>query len=51
MPLFAATGALSDITAHQAELTAGQTWLPGLTGPATVDGKLYAAPSSRATAP
>jgi N,N'-diacetylchitobiose transport system substrate-binding protein len=44
VPLFAATGALSDITAHQAELTAGQTWLPGLTGPATVDGKLYAAP-------
>jgi len=44
VPLFAATGALSDITAHQAELSGGQTWLPGLVGPATVDGKVYAAP-------
>ena len=44
VPLFAATGALSDITGSRAELSAGQTWLPGLVGPATVDGKLYAAP-------
>jgi N,N'-diacetylchitobiose transport system substrate-binding protein len=44
VPLFAASGGLSDITAHRAELTAGQDWLPGLVGPATVDGKLYAAP-------
>jgi N,N'-diacetylchitobiose transport system substrate-binding protein len=44
VPLFAATGGLSDITSHRAELSAGQTWLPGLVGPATVDGKLYAAP-------
>lgn len=44
VPLFAATGALSDITAHKAELAGGQSWLPGLLGPATVDGKVYAAP-------
>ena len=44
VPLFAATGALSDITAHRAQLAGGQSWLPGLVGPATVDGKLYAAP-------
>jgi N,N'-diacetylchitobiose transport system substrate-binding protein len=44
VPLFAANGALTDLTAHQDELAAGQTWLPGLAGPATVDGTLYAAP-------
>jgi N,N'-diacetylchitobiose transport system substrate-binding protein len=44
VPLFAATGALSDITGQQAGMSAGQTWLPGLVGPATVGGKLYAAP-------
>ncbi|TDU02276.1 carbohydrate ABC transporter substrate-binding protein (CUT1 family) [Streptomyces sp. 846.5] len=44
VPLFAANGALSDITAHRADLSAGQTWLSGLADPATVDGKLYAAP-------
>jgi len=44
VPLFAANGGLSDITAHRADLSAGQDWLPGLVGPATVDGKLYAAP-------
>ncbi|QMU70469.1 extracellular solute-binding protein [Streptacidiphilus sp. P02-A3a] len=44
VPLFAATGALSDITADQASLSAGQSWLPGLLGPATVEGKVYAAP-------
>lgn len=44
VPLFAATGALSDITAHEADLDGGQSWLPGLVGPATVDGKVYAAP-------
>jgi N,N'-diacetylchitobiose transport system substrate-binding protein len=44
VPLFAATGALSDITAHESGLDGGQTWLPGLVGPATVDGKVYAAP-------
>lgn len=42
--LFAASGGLADITAHRQELSGGQTWLPGLVGPATVDGKLYAAP-------
>ena len=44
VPLYAATGALADITAHQAALSRGQHWLPGLVGPATVAGKLYAAP-------
>jgi N,N'-diacetylchitobiose transport system substrate-binding protein len=44
VPLFAANGALTDLTARRDELAAGQTWLPGLAGPATVDGKVYAAP-------
>jgi N,N'-diacetylchitobiose transport system substrate-binding protein len=44
VPLYAATGALADITAHQKQLSRGQQWLPGLVGPATVGGKLYAAP-------
>jgi N,N'-diacetylchitobiose transport system substrate-binding protein len=44
VPLFAANGALTDLTDHQADLSAGQSWLPGLAGPATVDGKIYAAP-------
>jgi N,N'-diacetylchitobiose transport system substrate-binding protein len=44
VPLFAASGGLADITAHKADLSGGQDWLPGLVGPATVDGKLYAAP-------
>jgi N,N'-diacetylchitobiose transport system substrate-binding protein len=42
--LFAANGALTDLSGHRDELAAGQTWLPGLAGPATVDGKIYAAP-------
>ncbi|EWM10774.1 sugar transporter sugar-binding protein [Kutzneria sp. 744] len=44
VPLFAANGALADLTDHKAELAAGQDWLPGLSGPATVDGRIYAAP-------
>lgn len=44
VPLFAANGALADLTDHKADLAAGQSWLPGLAGPATVDGKIYAAP-------
>ncbi|PYC88516.1 ABC transporter substrate-binding protein [Streptomyces tateyamensis] len=44
VPLFAANGGLADLTADRADLTAGQQWLPGLVDPATVDGKLYAAP-------
>jgi len=44
VPLFAATGALSDITSDEPSLSAGQAWLPGLVGPATVEGKVYAAP-------
>ncbi|MCU1576721.1 MAG: extracellular solute-binding protein family 1 [Leifsonia sp.] len=44
VPLFAATGALADITSSKKSLSGGQTWLTGLEGPATVNGKLYAAP-------
>jgi len=44
VPLFAANGALADLSDHKADLAAGQSWLPGLAGPATVDGKIYAAP-------
>jgi N,N'-diacetylchitobiose transport system substrate-binding protein len=44
VPLFAATGALADLTADQSPLEQGQSWLPGLAGPATVSGHLYAAP-------
>ena len=44
VPLFAAAGALSDITSNVSDLDSGQTWLPGLVGPATVSGKVYAAP-------
>jgi N,N'-diacetylchitobiose transport system substrate-binding protein len=44
VPLFAANGALTDLTGHRDELAAGQNWLPGLAGPATVDGKIYATP-------
>jgi N,N'-diacetylchitobiose transport system substrate-binding protein len=44
VPLFAANGALADLTDHKADLAAGQSWLPGLSGPATVDGHIYAAP-------
>lgn len=44
VPMFAAGGGLSDITAHVADMSAGQTWLPGLVGPATIAGKVYAAP-------
>lgn len=44
VPLFAATGALADITSFQKELSSGGTFLTGLDEPATVGGKLYAAP-------
>lgn len=44
VPLFAASGALADLTADAADLEQGQSWLPGLSGPATVSGHLYAAP-------
>ncbi|WP_223691355.1 extracellular solute-binding protein [Leifsonia poae] len=43
-PLFTANGALADVSGDKASLTRGQNWLPGLAGPATFDGKLYAAP-------
>ncbi|MFJ7219077.1 extracellular solute-binding protein [Amycolatopsis sp. NPDC098790] len=44
VPLFAANGALTDLSPHRDELAAGQTWLDGLAGPATVDGQVYGAP-------
>lgn len=44
VPLFAATGALADITGDQKQLSGGGTFLTGLDAPATVGGKLYAAP-------
>jgi N,N'-diacetylchitobiose transport system substrate-binding protein len=44
VPLFAANGALADITSEKSKLDRGGKFLTGLEGPATVDGKLYAAP-------
>ncbi|GAA1984408.1 extracellular solute-binding protein [Catenulispora subtropica] len=45
VPLFAASGGLSDITSALPDLQAGgQHWLPGLEGPATVGGKSFGAP-------
>ncbi|MFC1408090.1 extracellular solute-binding protein [Streptacidiphilus sp. N1-12] len=44
VPMFAAGGGLTDITSQVPDMSAGQTWLPGLIGPATVDSKVYAAP-------
>src|SRR5262249_1246090 len=44
VPLFAANGALADISSNKADLAGANSWLKGLEGPATVDGKLYAAP-------
>ncbi|WP_091970796.1 extracellular solute-binding protein [Propionibacterium cyclohexanicum] len=46
---FAASGGLMDITSNKSVLQQGGSWLPGLEGPATVDGKLYAAPAFAAT--
>ncbi|WP_034263653.1 extracellular solute-binding protein [Actinospica robiniae] len=44
VPMFAASGGLTDITSALPQLSAGQTWLTGLEGPATVSGHSYAAP-------
>ena len=44
VPVYAASGGLADLTKFKSELQDGQTWLSGLEGPATVDGKLYGAP-------
>lgn len=41
---FAANGGLKDLTSYAADLKQGQTWLSGLSDPATVDGSLYAVP-------
>jgi N,N'-diacetylchitobiose transport system substrate-binding protein len=42
---YAANGGLLDLTADKSQLEQGGTWLPGLAGPATIGGKLYAVPS------
>ncbi|QNS08044.1 extracellular solute-binding protein [Streptomyces xanthii] len=42
---FAASGGLMDLTPYAKDLRQGQQWLDGLEEPATVDGRLYAAPS------
>jgi N,N'-diacetylchitobiose transport system substrate-binding protein len=44
VPLFAANGGLADISSDAQALKQGQSWLPGLAGPATVGGQVYAAP-------
>ncbi|WP_306210094.1 extracellular solute-binding protein [Actinoplanes sp. RD1] len=44
VPGYAANGGLLDLTAYQADLRQGRTWLAGLAEPATVDGALYAVP-------
>jgi N,N'-diacetylchitobiose transport system substrate-binding protein len=41
---YAANGALLDLTPYAKELKQGQTWLDGLSDPATVDGALYGVP-------
>lgn len=42
--MYAANGALLDVTPFKEGLQQGQTWLGGLEEPATIDGKLYAVP-------
>jgi N,N'-diacetylchitobiose transport system substrate-binding protein len=49
VPLFANSGGLADLTDKKDELQQGGTWLDGLAGPATVDGKLYGVPAFAAT--
>jgi N,N'-diacetylchitobiose transport system substrate-binding protein len=49
VPSFAASGGLLDLTSAKSKLEQGGTWLAGLEGPATVDGKLYAVPAFAAT--
>ncbi|MFC4242340.1 extracellular solute-binding protein [Gryllotalpicola reticulitermitis] len=49
VPSFAASGGLLDLTADKSKLQQGGTWLAGLEGPATVDGKLYGVPAFAAT--
>jgi N,N'-diacetylchitobiose transport system substrate-binding protein len=41
---YAANGALLDLTPYKKDLAQGQTWLTGLSDPATVDKKLYGLP-------
>ena len=49
VPLFASSGGLADLTDDKDQLQQGGTWLDGLAGPATVDGKLYGVPAFAAT--
>lgn len=44
VPLFASAGGLLDITKHRSELQGSGHWITGLSGPATVNGALYAMP-------
>ena len=46
---YAAAGGLLDITSYKDDLAQGQTWLGGLSDPATIDGKLYAVPGFAGT--
>jgi N,N'-diacetylchitobiose transport system substrate-binding protein len=41
---FAAYGGLKDLTPYAQDLKQGRSWLEGLTGPATINGRVYAAP-------
>ncbi len=47
--LFANSGGLADLTDSKDALQQGGTWLDGLAGPATIDGKLYGVPAFAAT--
>jgi N,N'-diacetylchitobiose transport system substrate-binding protein len=44
VPEFAGSGGLMDLTSHRSNLEQGGHWLTGLSAPAIVGGKLYAAP-------
>lgn len=43
---YAANGALLDLSPYEEDLAQGQTWLDGLSDPATVEGSLYGVPAS-----
>jgi N,N'-diacetylchitobiose transport system substrate-binding protein len=44
VPLYAEGGALYDLTSHRSDFENSDSWLDGLKGPATVNGKLFALP-------
>lgn len=45
VPIWAANGALLDLTKYKNDLEQGQQWLEGLEAPATQSGRLYGVPS------